>query len=414
MPLLTQIDKFAVAPEASVDLSRHSGLNFSVVSEVMRPALRMPRGGYMTAKLSDLRDQVRAIDDQLLELVARRLRLAEEIGQVKFAANLPIKDYKVEKGVLERSRSKAATLGIYSSLAEELSRLLIRYAVIAQDDDLQQRQRHHHGPSRKVTVVGGRGRMGRWISDFFDAFGDQVNHVDQPGCTRESRYPLVSSLAEASDSDIIVLSTPISATSQIIEDLTRLKTKALVFDICSLKTPLVSALRKAQSAGIRIGSVHPMFGPDADVLVGRNIMICQADNEEITSQVRALFESTTANITEVSLERHDELMSYVLGLSHLSNLVFADVLAKGKVSHQELRQAASTTFNSQLGVTIPVTRENSALYYEIQAENGYTGKMLTLLANSLGTYERAIKTHDKEAFVALMDEAKEFFDERPA
>ncbi len=367
----------------------------------------------MTAKLSDLRDQVRAIDDQLLELVARRLRLAEEIGQVKFAANLPIKDYQVEKAVLDRSRTKASALGIYSSLAEELARLLIRYAVIAQDDDRHQRQRQDHGPARKVAVIGGRGRMGRWVSDFFDAFGDQVSHVDHAGTGIESRYPLLGSLTEAADSDIIVLSTPISATPGIITELTKLKTEALVFDICSLKTPLLDAIKDAHLAGIRIGSVHPMFGPDADVLVGRNIMICQVGAADVTNQVRGLFESTTANITEVSLERHDELMSYVLGLSHLSNLVFADVLAKGKASYQELHQAASTTFNAQLGVTVPVTKENAALYFEIQAENGYTGKLLSLLAESLANYERAITNHDQAAFVALMGEAKEFFSDRP-
>jgi len=368
----------------------------------------------MTAKLSTLRDQVRAIDDQLLELVAQRLRLAEEIGQIKFAANLPIKDYQVEKAVLERSRSKASTLGIYSSLAEELSRLLIRYAVIAQDDDRSQRQRHHHGPARRVTVVGGRGRMGRWISDFFDTFGDHVSHVDQPsGSNKDSRYPLLSSLAAACDSDVIVLATPISITSEIIEELTRLKTKALVFDICSLKTPLMSALKAAQTAGLRIGSAHPMFGPDVEVLVDRNVMICDVGDAKVTHEVRALFESTTAHITEVSLERHDELMSYVLGLSHLSNLVFADVLAKGEVSFSNLRGAASTTFNAQLGVTIPVTMENPALYYEIQTENSYSPKMLGLLAQSLDSYARAIKSRDAQAFLGLMNEAKAYFGERP-
>lgn len=368
----------------------------------------------MTAKLSTLRDQVRAIDDQLLELVAQRLRLAEEIGQIKFAANLPIKDYQVEKAVLERSRSKATTLGIYSSLAEDLSRLLIRYAVIAQDDDRSHRQRHHHGPARRVTVVGGRGRMGRWISDFFDTFGDHVSHVDQPSSGgKESRYPLLSSLTAACDADVIVLATPISVTPGIIDELTKLKTKALVFDICSLKTPLVGAIKAAQQAGLRIGSAHPMFGPDVEVLVDRNIMICQVGDAQVTHDVRALFEATTARITEVSLERHDELMSYVLGLSHLSNLVFAAVLTKGGASFADLREAASTTFNAQLGVTIPVTTENPGLYYEIQAENSYSSKMLGLLAASLDTYARAIKNRDVEAFVALMNEAKAYFGERP-
>jgi len=368
----------------------------------------------MTEKLSQLRDQVRAVDEELFQLVAKRLDLARQIGALKFEAHLPIKDYQVEKAVLERSRQRAEELGIYPSLAEDLARLMIRYAVITQDANRQQRERQLAGPAQNVVIVGGRGRMGGWLSEFFEAFGHNVSHVDNAASDSSSPYPLLPDLHAARDANIIVLSTPIAQTAAVIDQLVDLKTTALVFDICSLKTPLLPSIGRARRHGIKISSVHPMFGPDADILVGRNIMICHIDDPAITAAARALFEPTTANITEVPLARHDQLMSYVLGLSHLSNLVFAEVLASSGAPYRDLLNAASTTFNSQIRVTTPVTRENQDLYFEIQAENSYTPELIAALEKALSAYRQTISQHDREQFRALMSRARDYLGDTEA
>src|SRR5690606_28100994 len=104
-------------------------------------------------------------------LVARRLELARQIGKLKLDSGLPIKDYKVEKDVISRAATKARELGIYAQLGEELARLLIRYAVTAQDElGARTRRRAHAGGVRRVLIAGGRGRMGLWLSDYFESF----------------------------------------------------------------------------------------------------------------------------------------------------------------------------------------------------------------------------------------------------
>ena len=137
-------------------------------------------------------------------------------------------------------------------------------------------------------------------------------------------------------------------------------------------------------------------------------MICHIDDPTITAATRALFEPTTANVTEVPLARHDHLMSYVLGLSHLSNLVFAEVLASSGAPYRDLLDAASTTFNSQIRVTTPVTRENQDLYFEIQAENSYTLELMRALEKAIAAYHQAISQHDKDQFRALMTRARDY------
>ena len=61
-------------------------------------------------QLDRLRRRIRNLDAALLGLVAERLELAREVGREKRAAAVPLRDYEVEKRVLERSAESAEAL----------------------------------------------------------------------------------------------------------------------------------------------------------------------------------------------------------------------------------------------------------------------------------------------------------------
>lgn len=368
------------------------------------------------AELSRLRRDVRVVDESILRLLGKRLTLARQIGEVKAEANLPIQDVQVERDVVDACRAKARDLGLYEAMAEDLAKILIKYSVQLQDEYQKRRQQKAQIQSHRILIVGGRGQMGRWLSDFFDSFGHSVSHFDIvgiPGAEAEASepYPLVEDLAlSAPEFDVVVLATPIPATPSALETLIESKTKALIFDVCSLKSPITGALASAASAGLSIASVHPMFGPSVELLTGRNIIICHVADSEATRKARALFEGSTARIVEMALGEHDRLMGYVLGLSHLSNLVFAEVLAQSGIPFASLSDVASTTFNAQLEVTRPVTRENQDLYYEIQVGNAFSSELLGHLEAALINYGDAIRGEDRKRFRELMEAGRSYLE----
>jgi len=364
-------------------------------------------------ELDTLRNKIKETDVQILTLIRQRLKLAKDIGQLKFSTNIPVKDYKVEKEVMERNLAAGTDLGLYEPLTTEITKLLIRYAVLTQDEFQSKETRSNLAVKRKILIIGGQGNMGLWLSDFFDSFGHQVCHFDQKTDLNCSKYDLTSDLdSGVRQADAIVIATPISATVKIIEELTTLKTKALVFDICSLKSPLIPAIRSAEKMGLRIGSVHPMFGPKVDMLSGRNIVICDTGNEAIHAEVLNLFKGTTANLVTISLEEHDRLMSYVLGLSHFVNLVFSDVLATSGISAETLQKVASTTFTNQSSVAQAVVAENPNLYFEIQAENAFTPEITAALRESIDQWFMDISAKDRKMFIKRMTEAGAFMSQK--
>ncbi|MGJ4063765.1 chorismate mutase [Limosilactobacillus mucosae] len=61
-----------------------------------------------TPQLNALRDQINDIDEKILQLIEQRFAIVKEVGKVKQAANLPIKDEAREQAVLSRLGGQVA------------------------------------------------------------------------------------------------------------------------------------------------------------------------------------------------------------------------------------------------------------------------------------------------------------------
>ncbi|MCQ5167646.1 chorismate mutase, partial [Roseburia hominis] len=59
-----------------------------------------------TPQLNALRDQINDIDEKMLQLLEQRFAIVKEVGMVKQAANLPVKDEAREQAVLTRLRGQ--------------------------------------------------------------------------------------------------------------------------------------------------------------------------------------------------------------------------------------------------------------------------------------------------------------------
>ncbi|RLG56671.1 MAG: hypothetical protein DRN83_03460 [Hadesarchaea archaeon] len=76
-------------------------------------------------KLQELRKEIDRIDEQLISLVAQRLRLAKEIAAIKQKMNLEIRDEKREREIIDCVRKRARELKIDQEFMESLARLVL-------------------------------------------------------------------------------------------------------------------------------------------------------------------------------------------------------------------------------------------------------------------------------------------------
>jgi chorismate mutase/prephenate dehydrogenase len=359
--------------------------------------------------LKELRERLTAIDRRIVELAAERQAVVEQIGQVKRDAGQATRDFAREKQVIETAREQAIGLGVPPRLAEALMRLLIESSLTKQERARVQAE--GRGQGQQALVIGGAGKMGRWFADFLDSQGYRVTIADPE--TAGTGYAAVSDWRDTPDEfQLTVVSTPIALTARVLDELGEQGRSGLIFDIGSLKTPLMPALRRLAERGAEVTSVHPMFGPDTELLSGRHVLFLEAGNPAATRAARALFESTMAEQIEMPLDDHDRLIAYVLGLSHALNIAFFSALADSGESLPRLSELSSTTFDAQLGVAARVAQENPDLYFEIQAQNPFGEEALRVLRDAVERVGATVAAGDRDAFVELMERGRAYLEKR--
>lgn len=362
-----------------------------------------------TRSLTELRAELDRVDQELVAAMARRQALVAEIGRWKHAQGRQLRDYQREREVMDKVRAAASAAELDPELAVRVMQLLIEAALSTQEQDRVRLAAQ--GDGRRALVIGGNGRMGRWFVRFLAAQGYAVEVADPSGTP--DGIPGRADFADgALDQDLIVVAAPLRESNSILLQLARRQPPGLVFDIGSIKSPLIEGLQACAAAKLRVCSVHPMFGPDAALLSDRHVIFMPVGERVAVDQAKALFAETMAQAVEMPLEEHDHLIAYVLGLSHALNIAFFTALANSGEAAPKLARLSSTTFDRQLQVASAVASENPRLYYEIQRLNEHRGAALAALQRAIEEIIRCVEAGDELGFVALMERGRNYLSAR--
>ena len=348
-------------------------------------------------ELDNLRDEIRKRDEDIIRLISERTELAKQVGEYKREHGLPVRNIDVENKVIARYIEEGKVYDLSEEVMKAVSIALIKEAVDAEASLPIPTE------PKKVAIIGGAGKMGAWFADFLKASGHKISIID----------PAVNNgmtINDCKDSDIVIVSVPIHLTYSILTKLDKICRKdALIFDLTSLKTPLVGRLTNMAKER-KVCSIHPMFGPSATSLYNRNLIICDCGNKEAVEETLALFDDRGGNIRIMDVSKHDEYMSYVLGLTHAVNIALFTVLERSGFTFDDLRTVASTTFNKGLDTNMSVASEDPMLYYEIQHLNAHRDEMWDLFSQTVEELKKESLSDDPEGFISMMNAGRKYFE----
>ena len=345
-------------------------------------------------EIARLREEIASVDREIVGLIARRLYLAEQIGLEKRLSGQPVRATEVEAQVAARIEAEGTTRGVGSEFARSLSHLLIEESVRRQETLV---------PSEKergtALVVGGAGRMGRWLCRYLQTQGYRVTVHDSSG-------PQVDLPRAAATADVVAVAVPMDAAASVLESIGAAKPAGLVFDVASLKTPVARVLRSLTREGRAVASVHPLFGPHFGPLSQATILLSDCGSPAGMERARRLFRGSGAHLVDVPLEDHDEIMGTLLGLSHLTLLSFARAAAHAPIDVGVV-PTEGTTFARVASVARGLLDDSPALLREIQALNPHTPDVRRRLLQAIEEWTRAAADSDGKAFVTLLDESRD-------
>lgn len=357
--------------------------------------------------LSGLRDSIAEVDRALLELLRRRMELAAEVGRLKAAAGTPVVIRDVEDRVLTRARQHAEACGVSEEVMGEVFQAIIRGSVERQYRvGIELREQR----GERMLVVGGAGGMGRWFQGFLELAGHAVDLVD-PALGGLPKAPgRFGSLDHVPDLDAyaaILVSVPLSRTPEVLTDAVERKPRGAIIEVASIKSHLEPALQRAHDFGVRVHALHPMFGPGKSVYETLTfVLAAQGDLLEERKQMEAFIRHPYTRLVVVPFPHHDRLMGWLLGLAHLSNLVFGAALTRSGIEPAELHACASATFSRHVTNALLVLNSNPDLYLDIQHLNPHRHEVYAATREALDHLEALVEGHEREGFRDAMAAAR--------
>ena len=98
------------------------------------------------SSINTLRNEIKKIDDNLVQLIANRIDIVRVIGKLKILHDLPIKNEYVEQANLKRLTNLAGKKNISGDLINSVYLLLKSYAIKVQEND-------HIKPPSDVSLI---------------------------------------------------------------------------------------------------------------------------------------------------------------------------------------------------------------------------------------------------------------------
>ncbi len=273
---------------------------------------------------------------------------------------------------------------------------------------------------KNLTIIGGSGGMGKVFGEFFKRNGFKItiyarNLERLKIVAHEFDINYESSLEESvKDADIILVSIPITSTVSMIQKISPLlKKNALLMDITSLKNMVVNTMQKIIKVyPINCLSLHPMFGPGIKDMKNYVMIVLKVGGTEnyddLVNELITLFELNGLIITESTPEIHDRRIALTLGVPHMFNILFLNLIRRSKEPLTELTKYTGTTFLLQKVFAESIIQRERDMFAEIQIENQEFHKVLNLLESLIKEYKTIIQKKNISKFNQIFDEALDY------
>jgi chorismate mutase/prephenate dehydrogenase len=243
---------------------------------------------------------------------------------------------------------------------------------------------------RTVLLVGGAGRMGRLFARFFRRRRYAVRVADPAGAPRGFAK---GTLDDAASADVVVIAASLEQAAAALGVVLEKKPKGLVFDIASLKAPLLPLFARARREGVAIASAHPMFGPDAR-FAGNDFLVLDCGDAAAASRLARLFAGEGLKIRTMPAADHDRWVGRTMGLAHVAALACAGALERLKVDASDVDGRATTSFRRLLDLVGSLLDQDPALTRAIQTQNPDAPWVAKVLSEEVEAFRAALLAPD--------------------
>lgn len=348
-------------------------------------------------RLAELRAQIDSLDEELLQLLAKRLNVVHKIGEVKQQHGLPIYVPQRESEILQKKREAATQLGLSPNLIEDILRRIMRESYVSEN---QFGFKTVNPQIRKIVIVGGRGKLGSLFGRYLSGSGYNVVSLEQ------NDWPQAAQILQ--DADVVIVSVPIANTPEVIAQLKPYLTEnMLLADLTSVKRAPLEKMLEVHHGPV-VG-LHPMFGPDVASMAKQIVACCDGRFSERYQWLLQQIQMWGVKIYHVDATEHDHHMTYIQALRHFSTFVYGLYLSQQSVDLDKLLALSSPIYRLELAMVGRLFAQDAALYADIIADKPENLAVIEHLKNNYETGFAFFKNKDKAGFIAQFNQIRDWF-----
>lgn len=259
----------------------------------------------------------------------------------------------------------------------------------------------------RIGIIGASGRMGQWFTRYFASKGNELGTYSRSQRTKigSDEFRTFSSIQQCAEaSDVILVSVPISQTEGVVSEVARNSSSGqTILEIASLKSKLVPQLKEIASKGVLVLSVHPLFGPGADIHMKQPYALISISPDE-SRELRRLSEIIPdSQILRVTGESHDRSMAHILSLTHFVNLAFLSSLE----DKDGLLRVAGPTFKLQVSLAQAILHDEPDVLAALETENPFFEEILSDFLKHTRNIESVVRRKDTTGLAELFKRARE-------
>ena len=252
---------------------------------------------------------------------------------------------------------------------------------------------------RRVTVIGGSGKMGGFFVEQLLSFGHQVNILGRNDWENAPQL-----LGEA---DLVIVSVPIERTVEIIEKTAGYLTpSATLADLTSIKTPIVRAMLDRHSGPVL--GLHPMFGPGVDSFMAQNVVVCPARHQQAYQWFLDFLADQGSKLIWCTPQEHDRMMAIVQAIRHFSTFALGAFLAEEEIDLSRSLEFASPLYRTQFNLVSRLFTQDASLYLNVMLLEERP-QVIGRLADTYSRLAELVKKCDRSALTEEFEAAGNFF-----
>lgn len=260
----------------------------------------------------------------------------------------------------------------------------------------------------KIGIIGGTRGLGKTLAWYLKDFDFDVTITGRDAVVGKQVSEEIgvkysdNNKKIVQNSDIVIISVPISSTESVIEELGPfMKDGSLMLDVTSVKEGPTEKMKESLNEGVEFIPTHPVFGPRTTDLKGQIIVLTPVKKGKWYPRVYKFLEDKGMRIVETTPEHHDDMMGIVQVLTHFSYISTASAIEKLKVSIKDTEDYESPIYNLMIDTIARITSQNPYLTYSIQHENKKGDKIRQALFDSMTELKEALSNEDEEKFVEI-------------